>query len=109
MPTRRVAEVRLSELDLLVHRLAYNGDVVAFKMGRRPEEAGRRMGVSASWKVRLLFNTAIMARGLDGVDADPPTRFPWPSAHLQRNPSIYQVTTYNFPKRVFHVSRKFTK
>jgi hypothetical protein len=51
-------------------RLAYNGDVVAFKMGRRP---GKRVGGSAYrrigvWASRLLFNTAIMARGLDEVD-----------------------------------------
>jgi hypothetical protein len=40
-----------------VYRLAYNGDVVAFKMGRR---LGKRIGVSASGEVRPLFDPAIM-------------------------------------------------
>jgi hypothetical protein len=31
-----------------VYRLAYNGDVVAFKMGRRP---GKRVGGSAFWRI----------------------------------------------------------
>ena len=41
-PSRRDGVIRFSRLSLqrscwhvLVHRLAYNGDVVAFKMGRR--------------------------------------------------------------------------
>ena len=32
----------------LVYRLAYNGDVVAFKMGRR---LGKRVGGSAYWHI----------------------------------------------------------
>jgi len=32
----------------LVYRLAYNGDVVAFKMGRR---LGKRVGGSACWRM----------------------------------------------------------
>ena len=45
-------------MNRLVHRLAYNGDVVAFKMGPR---LGKRVGGSAYWRigvweVRLLFD-----------------------------------------------------
>jgi hypothetical protein len=51
----------------LVYRLAYNGDVVAFKMGRRLGKrvggsAYWRIGVSASGEVRLFFDMAIMIR-----------------------------------------------
>ena len=34
--------------EALVYRLAYNGDVVAFKMGRRQ---GKRVGGSAYWRI----------------------------------------------------------
>ena len=72
----------------LVHRLAYNGDVVAFKMGRRlgNVSACRRIGVWAfakSHQVRagLLVNIAMWKSSLIPRTplrryADPPTRFP---------------------------------
>ena len=45
----RAYRLHLGE-EALVYRLAYNGDVVAFKMGHRQGSvsAGRRIGVSAS-------------------------------------------------------------
>jgi hypothetical protein len=43
----RAYRLHLGE-EALVYRLAYNGDVVAFKMGRRQ---GKRVGGSAYWRI----------------------------------------------------------
>ena len=53
----RAYRLHLGE-EALVYRLAYNGDVVAFKMGRRQ---GKRVGGSAYWRI--------------GVSASQETRF----------------------------------
>ena len=44
----RAYRLHLGE-EALVYRLAYNGDVVGFKMGRRQ---GKRVGGSAYWRLR---------------------------------------------------------
>ena len=43
----RAYRLHLGE-EALLYRLAYNGDVVAFKMGRRQ---GKRVGGSAYWRI----------------------------------------------------------
>ena len=43
----RADRLHLGE-EALVYRLAYNGDVVGFKMGRRQ---GKRVGGSAYWRI----------------------------------------------------------
>jgi hypothetical protein len=61
-----------------VYRLAYNGDVVAFKMGRR---LVKRVGGSAFAKHHqlrrdLLIVVAVSKSGLTSPDADTPIRRP---------------------------------
>ena len=53
--------------EALVYRLAYNGDIVAFKMGRRQGKRGRRIGVSASQETRFRN----VWHGRDALPRDP--------------------------------------
>jgi len=59
----RADRLHLGE-EALVYRLAYNGDVVAFKIGRRQ---GKRVGVSASQETRFRN----VWHGRDALPRDP--------------------------------------
>jgi hypothetical protein len=64
----RAYRLRLGE-EAQLYRLAYNGDVVAFKMGRRQGKrvGGRRIGVSASQETRFRN----VWHGRDALPRDP--------------------------------------
>lgn len=95
---KRIKNPRIS----LVHRLAYSGDVVAFKLGRRP---GKRIGGSACGCVGVCKGSSASSKPLGqyslwksslsprGHYADPPIRFPPADHSIQHIKSTIATTT----------------